>query len=82
MFVLVLVSHFVFVFVVVVLACLVGRAVAATPATPARVQCATIVHDTCPTCRTPFVTHFNVPDPRADPTRWFHIVDYDQVHTS
>ena len=53
---------------------------AASPPVPMSVlQCATIVQETCPTCRTPFVAPFNVPDPRVNPARWFHIVDFDRV---
>ena len=47
---------------------------------PHRPQCApTIVPHKCPVCRRDFVATCNVPDPLADPVRWFHVVDCDQV---
>eukprot|EP00903_Cladosiphon_okamuranus_P016360 g15087.t1 len=45
-------------------------------------ECApTIIPRRCPVCRRDFVATVNVPDPLADPMRWFHVVDCDQSGT-
>ncbi|CAN0060524.1 unnamed protein product [Choristocarpus tenellus] len=43
-------------------------------------ECApTIIPKLCPVCRRDFVAVVNVPDPVANPSQWFDMVDINQV---